>query len=158
MSKSKLFLLSLIIFSCLLVPVVVRGGNGIPGSGETDVGIPGSGETGLSNTLNIKSAFTELICSIGLWGKCDDKGKPPAPIEPRVLILRVVQTILGFVSLLALIIIIYAGVLWITSAGVPDKIKKARELLVWAFIGLAVLMSAWTLISYVIYVSSKIAG
>lgn len=158
MPKPKLFLFSLIIFNCLITPLNISaqliepsGGTPIAPSGGTPIA-PNE-----DNTLNIKAAFTELICSVGLWGKCKD-GTPPAPVEPRVLILRVAQTILGFVSLLALIIIIYAGVLWITSAGVPDKIKKARGLLIWAFIGLAVLMSAWTLISYVIYVSSKIAG
>ena len=154
MSKPKLFLLSLIIFTCLLTPWGVIGQEGPPPTFGNEGPPPTFGND--NSKLNIKSAFIELICSVGLWGDCTNG--PPAPVEPRVLILRVVQTILGFVSLLAMIIIIYAGVLWITSAGVPDKIKKARGLLVWAFIGLAVLMSAWTLISYVIYVASKIAG
>lgn len=156
---SKLFIFSLIILTCLLAPWGMRGQEDSTGTSgiEESSGTSGS----VVSSLNIKSAFNELICSIGLWGKCETKdGKQvlPAPVEPRVLILRVVQVVLGFVSLLAVIIIIYAGVLWLTSAGVPDKIKKARGLLIWAFIGLVVLMSAWTLISYVIYVSSKIVG
>jgi len=155
MSKPKLFLLSLIIFTCLLSPWGVRGQSGQSG---TDDGGPSGTSGGGQSIIDIKSAFIELICSVGLWGKCATPDQPPAPVEPRVLVLRVVQTILGFVSLLAMIIIIYAGVLWITSAGVPDKIKKARGLLIWAFIGLVVLMSAWTLISYVIYAASKITG
>jgi len=41
---------------------------------------------------------------------------------------------------IAVIMIIYAGFLWMTSAGSEDKVTKARKTLTWALIGLGVLI------------------
>jgi type II secretory pathway component PulF len=51
----------------------------------------------------------------------------------------------GFVALMAPVIvafIIYAGFLFVTAAGEPAKIEKARFVLTWTLIGAAVLLGA----------------
>jgi hypothetical protein len=76
--------------------------------------------------------------------------------DARFVILGLVKTLLGFTSLLALIMVIYGGFIWLTAAGKEDRIKKGRDILVWATIGLVVLMAAWGLVTAVMVLSSKL--
>jgi hypothetical protein len=60
------------------------------------------------------------------------------------------RIILGLMGSIALLMFVYGGVLWLTSGGSPDKIKKARDILVWATIGLIVIFASYALVDLVI--------
>lgn len=68
------------------------------------------------------------------------------PIPTIKTVTDLVNEILKFLFNLALvicpIIIVYAGFLYITAAGNPQKIETAQKTLVWALIGLAVVLVA----------------
>ena len=60
-----------------------------------------------------------------------------------------IRAVLGLTGIIALIIIIYAGFLYLTASGKPEQIKKAQGMLVYAAIGLVLIFGAYTLASYV---------
>lgn len=66
------------------------------------------------------------------------------------LIMTVVQILLGFLGIVAVIIILYGGYLYMTSEGEPDKIDKAKKVIINAVIGLAIILSAFAIVTYVI--------
>jgi hypothetical protein len=66
------------------------------------------------------------------------------------LIGRVINSILGVVGSLALVMFIYGGLIWMTSSGSSDKVKKGRDILIWAAIGLVIIFSAYGLVRFVI--------
>lgn len=66
------------------------------------------------------------------------------------LIGRIIKTILGVVGALALAMFIYGGFTWLTSAGSPDKIKKGKDILIWAVIGLVVIFASYTAVDFVL--------
>jgi hypothetical protein len=68
--------------------------------------------------------------------------------DPRVIIARVINVAMGFLGIIALCLILYAGYLWMTSGGAPDKIEKAKEILKNAAIGLLIILSAWAIVSF----------
>ena len=68
----------------------------------------------------------------------------------KEIIAAVVRIILGFLGIIAVIIIIYGGYTWMTAAGNEDKIKDAKRILVNAVIGLAIILAAFGIVSYVI--------
>lgn len=41
--------------------------------------------------------------------------------------------------------IIYAGLLFVMAAGNPEKLKKAKETMLWTLVGAAVLLGAWVI-------------
>lgn len=45
----------------------------------------------------------------------------------------------------AVIFILWSGFLFVSAGGNPEKIKNARATLLWAIIGLAVVIGAWAL-------------
>ncbi len=73
-------------------------------------------------------------------------------------IANVVRIILGLLGILFIILIIYAGVLWMTSAGNSDQVEKARGIIVQAVIGLVVIMAAYAITSTVFNVFGNATG
>jgi len=58
------------------------------------------------------------------------------------LIDKILNFLLGIALVLTPIMIVYAGFLYITAAGNEEKVKTANKVLIWALIGLAVVLIA----------------
>ena len=69
------------------------------------------------------------------------------PLETRVG--GIIAAILGMLGTVFLVLTIYAGVLWMTASGEEAKIEKAKEILKAAIIGLAIVLSAYTITYFV---------
>lgn len=61
-----------------------------------------------------------------------------------------ISVLLGFLGVIFLILIIYAGLLWMTAGGNEDNIKKAKSILLNSVIGLVILLSAYAISQFVI--------
>lgn len=62
----------------------------------------------------------------------------------------VVNSFLGLIGVVFLILIIYAGTLWLTAGGNVERVKKGRQILTWSVIGLVVIFAAFIITSFVI--------
>lgn len=69
---------------------------------------------------------------------------------PQLLIGRVINSILGVVGSLALVMFVYGGLIWMTSSGSSDQVKKGKDILIWAAVGLVIIFSAYGIIRFVI--------
>src|SRR3989338_10529513 len=56
--------------------------------------------------------------------------------DPRIIAANIIRIVLGFLGIVAVSLIIYAGWMWMTAAGSADKIEKAKKILISAVIGL----------------------
>ncbi|OIO06371.1 hypothetical protein AUJ26_00725 [Candidatus Falkowbacteria bacterium CG1_02_37_21] len=70
--------------------------------------------------------------------------------SPQALIGKVINNALGVVGSIALLMFVYGGLVWMTSAGSPEKVKNGRDILVWSAIGMAVIFSAYGLTRFVL--------
>ena len=70
--------------------------------------------------------------------------------DVRVIIGRVIKGILGIVGSLAFVTFIYGGVLWMTSAGNADRVKKGQSILVWTVLGLGVIFSSYAAVNAIL--------
>lgn len=61
-----------------------------------------------------------------------------------------INVLLGFLGVIFLILIIYAGLLWMTAGGAEDNVKKAKQILLNSVIGLVILLSAYAISQFVI--------
>ncbi len=66
------------------------------------------------------------------------------------LIGRIIGAILGLVGSLALVMFIYGGIIWMTSGGSADKVKKGREAILWSVIGMAVIFASYGLTQFLL--------
>lgn len=69
-----------------------------------------------------------------------------------------IGVLLGFLGVVFLVLIIYAGLLWMTAAGNEDSVKKAKSILLNSVIGLIILLSAYAISSFVIDELSSATG
>ncbi|MDD5291277.1 MAG: pilin [Patescibacteria group bacterium] len=59
------------------------------------------------------------------------------------------QWILGIVGSLTLLMFIYGGLMFIISSGSSEKVTKAKEIIIGAVIGLAIVFTAYIIIGFV---------
>lgn len=63
---------------------------------------------------------------------------------------------LGFLGVLCVVFIIYGGVLWLTSSGKSDQVKKGQDTMIWAALGAIIITIAWTITSYVLHIGEVV--
>ncbi len=63
---------------------------------------------------------------------------------------NIIKVIIGLIGLIALIIFIAGGFLWMTAGGDEDQITKAKSLMKNAVIGIAIVVLAYAATSYII--------
>ncbi len=70
--------------------------------------------------------------------------------DPRIVVANIIRIALGFLGIIAVAIIMYGGWLWMTSEGSPDKVDKAKKVLISAIIGLLLILSAFAIANFVL--------
>jgi len=70
--------------------------------------------------------------------------------DPRIIVAKIIRVALGFLGMVALVLILYGGYLWMTSAGNEETIAKAKKVLINATIGLAIILSAFAITQFII--------
>ncbi len=68
----------------------------------------------------------------------------------RALVLRIVNWFLGFLGLLAVIMIIYGGVTYVTSAGNDEAIGNAKKIIMYALIGIIIILLSFALVNTIL--------
>ncbi len=67
----------------------------------------------------------------------------------------VINVVLSLLGIILLIIIIYAGFMWMTAGGDTGKVEKAKSWLINAVIGMILVLAAYAISSFVI---TELAG
>ncbi|MFA6537130.1 MAG: Ig-like domain-containing protein, partial [Patescibacteria group bacterium] len=67
----------------------------------------------------------------------------------RVMVGSIIKVSLGFLGVVALLLVLYGGYLYMTSGGQEEKIGKAKKVLISAIIGLALIFSAYAITAFV---------
>lgn len=68
----------------------------------------------------------------------------------RALILTIVNFFLGFLGLIAVLMVIYGGVMIVTSAGDPGKADKGKKILTYAAIGIVIILLSFAFVSTIL--------
>lgn len=70
--------------------------------------------------------------------------------SPQALIGQIINSLFGIIGSLALVMFVYGGLLWMTSSGSAEQVKKGKNIFLWAAVGLVVVFSAYSLVRFVI--------
>ena len=70
--------------------------------------------------------------------------------DPIQIISTIINAFLGLLGIIFVILMLYAGFLWMTAAGNEEKVSQAKKLIMSAVIGIVIVMSAYAIASFVI--------
>lgn len=62
----------------------------------------------------------------------------------------IIRAALGFLGVIAVVIILFGGFKWMTAGGNEEKVGEAKKLIIAGIIGLAIILSAYAIASFVI--------
>ena len=65
--------------------------------------------------------------------------------DPRILIRRIINVVMGFLGMFAILLILFAGFKWMTAGGNKENMESAAKMLRDGVIGLIIIFSAWTI-------------
>lgn len=65
-------------------------------------------------------------------------------------IASIIRVALGFLGIVAVVIILIGGFKWMTAGGNDDKVKSARKVMVSGIIGLVIVLSAFAIAQFVL--------
>ena len=71
------------------------------------------------------------------------------PNDPRLVVAKIIRSLLTVVGILFLVYTLYAGYLILTSRGDEQKIEKGKSTLRTAIIGVIVTLSAYTILRFI---------
>lgn len=96
-------------------------------------------------TLLSLFAIIALLVPIVVLGAISSA--PDIPIE--TVLEKISGWLLGFLVAFATLMLIVAGFYFVTSQGDPEKIKKAKNFVLWALVGLGVGLLSTALVNFV---------
>ena len=76
--------------------------------------------------------------------------------DVKTLIINIIRYILTFLGIIAVVMIMYGGFIWMTSNGQPDRIQKAKKTLIAAAIGLIIVISAFAIVTFIANITGDI--
>jgi cytochrome bd-type quinol oxidase subunit 1 len=86
------------------------------------------------------SVLISSLLPVALLAQTEVQTLPTLPLIPTID--KVANLIFTILLALAVIFIIYAGVLFVTAAGSPEKVESARHILLYALIGIVIALLA----------------
>ncbi|TAK04948.1 DUF4215 domain-containing protein [Patescibacteria group bacterium] len=69
--------------------------------------------------------------------------------DVRVTVARIIRNFMGLLGIVAVLLILYGGFLWMTAAGNEEQVDKARKVIISAVIGLAIVLSSYAIAQFV---------
>ena len=70
--------------------------------------------------------------------------------DPREMAASVIKIILGFLGIIAVIIILLGGFKWMTAGGNEDKVGEAKKLIGAGVIGLVIILASFAIATFVL--------
>lgn len=91
----------------------------------------------------------------GLTSTGSQAGFGANPADVSVMIGTVIKAALGMVGVVFLVLMVYAGYLWMIARGDEGKVEKAKNTIINSVIGIVIVVAAYAITYYVVNALSK---
>jgi len=70
--------------------------------------------------------------------------------DPRTIAANVINILLGFLGIIAVVLVLAGGFMWMTAAGNEDKVAQAKQVMSAGIIGLIIVLAAFGIAKFVV--------
>ena len=99
--------------------------------------------------LSALPAFADVARDTGLTATAKGAGLKTGRSLPSI-VGGLIQGIFGLLGIIFSLLIIYAGFLWMTAQGTEEKVKRAKNIITSAVIGLVIIVASYAIVGYVV--------
>jgi len=78
------------------------------------------------------------------------QGAGQAGAQLPILVGKIIRTILGLLGIIFVVLMVYAGFLWMTARGESDPVDKAKSIIQQSIIGVIIIFLAYAITGFVI--------
>lgn len=106
-----------------------------------------------AHASNANNAVTGWDTSTGAGaGTADNVGTKLGlgSTDPRVMVASIINMAMGFLGIIAVMIILIGGFKWMTAGGAEDKVEEAGKLIKAGIIGLVIILASWAIAKFVV--------
>lgn len=68
----------------------------------------------------------------------------------RTVIARIINVAMGFLGIIAVLIILWGGFTWMTAGGAEDKVEEAKKIITAGIIGLIIVVTSYAIARFVV--------
>lgn len=105
----------------------------------------------LPTAINIQPANAQVLTTNDLLStNTMTKSGLPMSTDLKGTMMKIISVVLGFLGVIAVIIIIIGGFKYMTGGGAEEKNTEARNLIVAGIIGLVIVLSAYAIANFVV--------
>lgn len=76
----------------------------------------------------------------------------------RTTVTNIINWVLGLLGIVAVIMILYGGFMWLTAGGSEDRITSAKKIISAAVVGLVIILLAWAIVNFVLGTTANVSG
>ncbi|MCU0679462.1 MAG: pilin [Planctomycetes bacterium] len=73
-----------------------------------------------------------------------------ANADPREAAISLIKLLMTFLGIIAVVIVLYGGFVWLTAAGNEDRVSTAKKIIVAGVIGLIIILAAFLIVNFVV--------
>ena len=99
-------------------------------------------------TFLLSMTVTNSAMALSQWGAPPKPSNVPTNIETGLM--NMINWVLGFISIIAVLMVIWGGVLYLTSAGDESKAENGKKTVTYALIGLIIAGLAYGIVEVII--------
>ena len=100
----------------------------------------------------------QAMTDIGM-NAANDIGLPGNPdLEPKAAAVAIVQYLMTFLAIIAVIIILWGGFQWLTAGGNEDRVGSAKKTIIAGVIGLIIIIAAYAIVTLVVGFAQNVIG
>jgi len=70
--------------------------------------------------------------------------------DVRTGVMRIVNALLGFLGIIAILVVLWGGLRWMISGGNEEKVGEAKKIITAGIIGLIIIFTAYAIATFVI--------
>jgi hypothetical protein len=118
----------------------------------------------LKNSILVAVMLLSLFCSQAAFASVGEiEGQLQAaaeegagygePQDPRVTAAVIIRTALQLIGIVFLVLMLYAGFLWMTAGGNEESVAKAKNIIKASIIGLAIIFAAYSITYFAMYLA-----
>ena len=118
----------------------------------------------------VPALFLSVVMIFGSYAQAHAAAAPPTTFsiediggtvglgtaDLKQTVINIIQWALGILALVAAVMIIYGGFVWLTAGGNEESVEKAKKIISAAVVGLIVVLLAWAIVIFVARTTSNV--